>query len=364
MFLVLYICICCTRPKVNDSDITNLKAALDSLVDIYLTDSLIPSIAIGIVRDQEVIISKGYGWSNLEEQTPATDSTIYQLGSVTKMLTGHVLAHLVLNEEINLSQTIHQFYPSIDFPTGLLGQKVRVIDLATHSAQFPRYPTNLNRIDPYPINGYSVEELLKGIQMVQIDTSIGHTYRYSNFGYGVLGTAIEVSQQKDLDHLMAETIFLPYHMTLSSLSHPKSQQDLLATPYLEVVPVTATDPWEMGALSAAGNVFSTVKDLNRFMIQCMKDDSINIIQQTAYLDINDSWSYGLGCFIVDSEKWQTKAIYHGGDIDGYASSLTFYPEFKIGFVFLTNWGEGQVIGNCFSAISSLIMDYLMATDVK
>lgn len=337
-----------------------LEAALDSLVQTELEQKRIPSIAIGVVRDGTAYLAKAYGWQDVDSRTPASASTVYQLGSVTKMFTGHLLAHLIHQGKIQLDDPLATHLPaSVDVPETPTGEAVTLRHLATHSADFPRYPANLERVDPDPIRGYTLDQMLTGIGLVEIDTTPGVQYQYSNFGYGVLGTMMEYATQHDLNTLMQDHIFEPLGMTDSGLSPNSAMQQRLATPYLEVAPYLITEPWDMGTLSGAGNLFSTVNDLNKFMLALLTDDDVNAIQQQSYLRINDAWSYGLGCFIIESESKNTRIIYHGGDIDGYASSLTIYPEFGLGYVILTNWGEGQTIGETFTRIDRLITAKLL-----
>jgi len=348
----------CSAQVDKKSQAEELK--LDSLINTLITNKGIPSIAIGIVKDNKVILAKGFGYANVEDKIFADENTIYQLGSVTKMFTGHMLAGLINNQKISISDTLANFFPdSMSFPKSPTGQVVTIKEIATHSSEFPRYPANIQRTDPEPFKGYSVEEMLKGIEMVTIDTIIGVRYNYSNFGYGVLGTAMENRMGKSLNMLMDENIFDSYNMSNTSLVYKEDFNKTLAIPYLEVSPYKRTEPWDMGMLSGAGNVFSNIADLNKFMIELLQDTLINKIQQTKYFQINDSWNYGLGCFIVDSKKRNTKIIYHGGDIDGYASSLSLYPEYNLGFVILTNWGEGQVIGDAFTQITNEIENHFL-----
>ncbi|TXT58759.1 MAG: conserved exported protein of unknown function [Promethearchaeota archaeon] len=333
---------------------------LDSLINTLITKKGIPSIAIGIVKDDEVILAKGFGYANVEDKILANENTIYQLGSVTKMFTGHLLARLINNQKISISDTLANFFPdTMSFPKSPAGQVVTIKEIATHTSEFPRYPQNIQRIDPEPFKGYSVEEMLKGIEMVTIDTIISTRYNYSNFGYGVLGTAMENRMERSLNMLMNENIFDPYNMSNTSLLYKEDFNITLATPYLEVSPYKRTEPWDMGTLSGAGNIYSNITDLNKFMIELLQDTPINRIQQTKQFKINDTWNYGLGCFIVESKKRNTQIIYHGGDIDGYASSLSLYPEYNLGFVILTNWGEGQVIGDAFNQITNEIVKHYL-----
>jgi len=350
--------ISCQNLKSNQEK--DLITSLDSLVISEINEKKIPSIAIGIVKDGSPVVAKAFGLADVEANIKADANTVYQLGSVTKMFTGHVLASLIDEGKISISDTLATYFPdSLNFPVSPTGQIVTIKEIATHSSEFPRYPFNLEREDPHPIKGYTYEQMLEGISNVEIDTLIGTRYSYSNFGFGVLGAAMENHTGQSLPALMDSRIFSKYEMKNSSLVFKEEFAKKLATPYLETQPPLKTEPWEMGKLAAAGNVFSTVNDLNKLMIGMLNNSEINTIQQKQYFSINETWSYGLGCFIVYSEKQNTQLIYHGGDIDGYASSLTLYPEYGLGVVILTNWGEGQSIGDAFDGIYSIVNDHFL-----
>lgn len=333
---------------------------LDSLIQKQVMEKSMPSLAIGIVKDGKVVMAEGYGYANMEDRVPASAYTVYQIGSVTKMFTGHLLAQLIHAQKMSITDTLAGYFPAgVVFPESPAGEQVTIKEIATHSAEFPRYPENLHRTDPDPIRGYSKQQLMEGIESVVIDTAIGIRYNYSNFGYGVLGAAMENRMGKSLAVLMEDYIFVPYHLNSTSLVLKEELNENLAVPYLEVSPMKRTEPWNMEALSAAGNAFSSVSDLNTFMIKMLLDNQVNRIQQQRYFQINDTWHYGLGCFVIDSQKRNTRIIYHGGDIDGYASSLTLCPEYDLGFVMLTNWGEGQLVGEVFTKISDKILNHYL-----
>ncbi|MBX2827541.1 MAG: beta-lactamase family protein [Flavobacteriaceae bacterium] len=338
-----------------------LSSSLDSLVQAQLSKNKIPSLAVGIVKDGDVVFEKGYGYANVEDKVPANEHTVYQVGSVTKMFTGHLLATLITEGNIQLTDTLsHYFESSLAFPKTRRGQVVTIMDMATHSSGFPRYPRNLKRKDPHPIKGYTLEEMHQGIERVRLKKEIGVTYSYSNFGYGILGVAMENRMETPFSQLLTERVLKKYNMHSSSLMYEDRFKDRLAIPYLETEPLVRTEPWDMGTLSGAGNLFSTVSDLNQFMIGFMENTEVNRIQQTPYFKINEEWSYGLGCFVIDSKKRNTLVIYHGGDIDGYAAFLMVYTEPKLGIVILTNWGEGSAIGAAFDVISKAIVDFYLS----
>lgn len=320
----------------------------------------IPSLAIGVVKGGEVVYSKTFGLADVEKGVPVTGETVYQLGSVTKTFTGYVLASLVSEGKIRLSDPLALHLPdTVRVPPGPNGEIITVEHLATHTAGFPRYPDNLERIDPEPILGYTKTQLYKGIEGVEPASVPGTEYLYSNFGYGVLGTVMENAAGESLDEMMERYIFGPAGMRFSSLRLNNRNRGHLATPYLEVYPNVATQPWQMGALSGAGNSFSTLEDMSAFIRFALEKNEVNRIQQQGYYPINESWSYGLGCFVIASEKWETTVIFHGGDVDGYASSLTIYPDYELGLVMLTNYGEGSVVGEIFTEVGEVVADLML-----
>lgn len=101
---------------------------LDSLVNKELQKKNIPSLAIGIVFDGKVVFSKAYGLANVEDGIPATEFTVYQIGSVTKVFTGHLLAQLIIEKRLSLSDPLADFFPSnLGFPKSSTGQLVHGI---------------------------------------------------------------------------------------------------------------------------------------------------------------------------------------------------------------------------------------------
>jgi len=323
-----------------------------------VTETGFPGIAIGIVAGGETVYAEGFGFADLEKKIPADAETVYQLGSVTKTVTGHLLARLVVEGQLSLDDPVDKYLPERVSLKDAADRPVTVLQVATHSAELPRYPANLQRVDPDPIRGFSKEELYAGLGMVEIDTLAGHRYAYSNFGYGFLGTLMENTSGKSLNRLMHRYLFDSLEMDHSSLILTEKAAERLAVPYLEVDPLTSTEPWDMGALSGAGNLFSSVADLTKLMRHLLRSSPANRLQQQPYLKINDHWSYGLGCFLIDSESKNTEIVYHGGDIDGYASYLALYPEFDFGIVILTNYGEGRMFGPVAEEIASAAFEVL------
>ena len=349
----------CRGQTPNVSANAETFAKIEKIATEGIKNHNFPSISIGIVLDGKIIYAKGFGYADRENKKLADADTVYQLGSVTKTLTGNLLAQLIAEKKLSLDDSIAKYFPdSVKFPTDKNGKTITVKDIATHSAEFPRYPENLQRTDGEPIHGFSKQQLYQGIELVKINHSAGIRYSYSNFGYGVLGTALENLTEKTLGELFTQRIFQPLKMQSSSLELTDRLNTNFAVPYRDDNPNQRTEPWEMGALSGAGNIFSSVNDLSLFMNEMLKDSEVNRIQQTEYLKINETWNYGLGCFVINSKTRKTKIIHHGGDIDGYASYLILYPEFKGGLIILTNSGMGRQFGEIAEGINEVVFNEL------
>lgn len=358
-YVLLSVTFACYGQNPNVSSNTETFTKIEKIATEGIKQNNFPSISIGIVLNGKIIYAKGFGYADRENKKLADADTIYQLGSVTKTFTGNLLARLIAEKQLSLDDPISKYFPdSIKFPTDKNGKAITVKDIATHSAEFPRYPENLDRIDGEPIRGFSKEQLYQGIELVRINDPAGIRYSYSNFGYGVLGTALENLTDKTLSELFTQRIFQSLKMNNSSLALNEKNKANFAVPYRDDNPKQRTEPWEMGSLSGAGNIFSSVNDLSLFMNEVLKDSEVNRIQQTEYLKINETWNYGLGCFVINSKTRKTKIIHHGGDIDGYASYLILYPEFKGGLIILTNSGMGQQFGEVAEGINEIVFTEL------
>jgi CubicO group peptidase (beta-lactamase class C family) len=332
---------------------------IETLTTSAIRKDNFPSIVIGIVRNDSVRYIRGFGYADRDRKSAADGNTIYQIGSLTKTFTGNILAQLVMEGKLSLNDPVAKFFSKdLKFPAGPNGVAVTLKDLATHTAGFPRYPANLEREDGEPILGFSKQQLHRGIELIKMDVSPGGRYDYSNFGYGVLGTALENAAQKSLSELFSQRIFEPLKMRNSSLQLNEQIKRNLATPYRDDDPNVQTKPWDMGAMSGAGNIFSSVQDLSLFMMELLKDTEINRIQQKEYFKINETSSYGLGCFIIHSKEKNTRLIHHGGDIDGYASYLILYPEYKAGMVVLTNSGMGRRFAEVAEGLNKILFEEL------
>lgn len=328
---------------------------LKKMMQDSITKYNFPSFAIGVVYDGKIIYTDAVGWADRAKKIPATAESVYQIGSLTKTFTGNVLAHLILNRTINLDADISTYFPAtVHFPADSNGKKLTVKDIATHSSGLPRYPGNLDRVDGEPMMGYTKEQMYEALSTMRLERNVGVAYSYSNFGYGVLGTAMENVTKQPYAQLLEKYIFKPLSMNSSSGELDSKVKNKLTTAYYDDRPNEESKPWQMGALVAHGGIFSNVKDISRFMIHFMDTAQADIkLQQTPFFRISRITTYGLGIFMTNYGAPQnTMVMYHGGDLDSYASNMICYPQKKLGMVMMSNGAAGRGLGNLFTAIEN------------
>ena len=342
----------------------NLNSIAQSMYDFNDLDKIIidsmqvhqfSSMSIGIIKGNKVIYTKGYGYADLKSKIPTTDETVYQIGSLTKTFTGNLLSHFILDGKMKLDDSLSLYFPkTVRFPKDSTGRILTIKDLATHSSGIPRYPVNLDRIDGEPILSYPKAKMHEAITTTQLEFNIGRRYNYSNFAYGILGTAMENTTGKTYNQLLEQYIFSPLKMLHTSAELDQKVKSKLATAYYDDNPSVETKPWKMESLTAHGGIFSNVKDLCKFILYFRDTTQASVkLQRTAHFKISKRTDYGLGCFMTTyTEPNFDRVVYHGGDLDSYSSNFIFYPDKDFAYIILSSGAGGQALGRLFNVIET------------
>jgi len=310
-----------------------------------------PSIAAGVVVGGALVVEVIDGVADRGSERLADRDTVYQIGSVTKMLVGLLAADLHVRGELDLDAPLSAHFSGDELPEPLAAVTVR--QLATHTAGVPRYPANLVREDGDPILGYSRAQLLAAMRVTALQFPPGSAWEYSNFGYGILAEVIERRTGEPLDRVLHERVLAPLGMTRSSLALSDALAPRLARPYRDDDPTVATEPWRMEALAASGNLFSTLGDLARLAAAEMEPERGPASLRRAFraaqrvywtFEREGAGGYGIGRFVVTAPAMGARLIWHGGDIDGYAATLMVAPDQDVAIIVLTNAGIGHPIG--------------------
>ncbi|MDN4164487.1 beta-lactamase family protein [Cytophagales bacterium LB-30] len=278
----------------------------------------------GIVRDNETI-------RPIENQ-----NQVFEIGSVTKVFTSTVLAALVKNGEIKLTDTINAFYP-FDFKDNI---KITFESLANHTSGVARLPENLdlsNTDNPYEKYGAKeIEEYLKNSLSINSDPS--KSYTYSNLGTGLLGYTLGISQKTTFQDLVQKHVFEKYDMN-SSFTSSKNLGNLLVKGMDNQG--KAVSNWEFDVLFGCGGILSTTEDLAKFVLAHFDSSNKDLeLTRKPTFEIGKDFKIGLGWHILKSKNGNN-LYWHNGGTGGYSSSLTMDVENKRAVIILSNVAQAN-----------------------
>jgi CubicO group peptidase (beta-lactamase class C family) len=312
------------------------QTALDS-VDRYVRSELarqrIPGMSIAVLRGDSVLLARGYGLANLELRVPASDSTIYQSGSVGKQFTAAGVVTLVRDGRIGLDDPIRKYLR--EAPSSW--RKVTIRHLLTHTSGIPDYTAD--QVDFR--RDYSEEQLARLYAKLPLEFQPGATWSYSNTGYALLGFIIRRVTGKFYGDYLRERVFEPLGMRTARII---SERDLVAnraSGYQLVEGEIKNQDWVSPSLNttADGALYLTVHDLARWAIglnHARVPDSAGLALSWTPVRLNDggSFTYGFG-WGVDDQRGHLR-IGHGGSWQGFRAAIHRYPEFDLTVIALAN----------------------------
>lgn len=256
---------------------------------------------------------------------------VFEIGSVTKVFTSTVLASLVEDGAIDLTDDINSYYPFSFKDHTRLNFK----NLANHTSGLPRLPENIDLSDETnPYKNYGKSELDQYLQdILELENEPSKTYVYSNLGAGLLGYTLGLSQKTNFQQLLQEKVFNKYKMknTYTSSQNLKAQLVKGQNPEGET-----TANWDFEALFGAGGILSTAEDLAQFAVAQFNPANTELsLTREATFTINENMKIGLGWHILKSESGED-LVWHNGGTGGYSSSVAVNVNNRTAVVILSN----------------------------
>lgn len=259
-------------------------------------------------------------------------TSVFQIGSVTKVFTSTLLAKLVLDQQVKLTDSIQKFFP---FPLKEPG--ITLEQLANHTSGLPRLPSNLNlatvnRKNPYQFYSEADLEYYLTTEMSVSSTEGKPTYQYSNLGAGMLAKALENATNYSFSELLSEKIFQPLEMKQSTLD-----KDAVGTAMVQGLdPAGSPTPiWDMEQFEGAGAILSTTQDLSKFARAHFNNNNLFLLTTLPTFMVNENLRIGLGWHILQDEQGHN-LYWHNGGTGGYSASFFMIPETQKAVIILTN----------------------------
>jgi serine-type D-Ala-D-Ala carboxypeptidase/endopeptidase len=188
---------------------------------------------------------------------PPDGDTVYEIGSVTKVFTGMLLADRVLSGKMKLTDAASTHLSGLSIPT-FEGVPITVAHLASHGAGLPSMPDNLTGDRFSPAAGYTRAGLQDFLARTTLPGRPGTIYRYSNVGVGLLGLALADASGKTFEAMVAETITRPLGMGDTRVDRGSYPEPRLAQGHQGTTPIP---PNRIDVLDASGALRSTGRDM-------------------------------------------------------------------------------------------------------
>jgi CubicO group peptidase (beta-lactamase class C family) len=306
-------------------------------IDRYVRDEIrrerVPGVSVAIVRGGRIILARGYGEANVELHAPATDSTVYQSGSVGKQFTAALILRLAAAGRLRLDDPIRRHLP--EGPPAW--DSITVRHLLSHTSGIPDYTDRaVNYQRPY-----TEDELVRIAAGLPLQFRAGEHWRYSNTGYLLLGAIVRRVTGRFYGDLLREEIFTPLGMPTARII---SEADIIpnrAAGYELVHDSLRNQAWVNPSLNttADGSLYLTVHDLARWVIGW---DAGRVLsagdRQQAWTPVRltegYTYPYGLGWEI--SELRRLPLIGHTGAWQGFKTSIQRFPSQDLTVIVLAN----------------------------
>ena len=353
--------------SLNQSEINDLsKAILDkykprvlehlfgnkTIASNISSNSSIPAaIVVGVITPNGTQVS-AYGNISKANPTPVDGNTIFDIGSVTKTFVATVLADLVNQGVVKLSDPLEMYLPSNVTVPSYNGYKITLEDLTTHTSGLPYWPAGWiwNKY-------YTTQQVYEFLSNSTFEDEPGTVAKYSNIGMGMVGQAISLKMGVPLIQLLEDRILnvlgmnsTGFAMNKTGILIPQDIKSRFAAGHM--VGNESKLVFLPQEVQAAGAMYSTANDLLKYVSANLGliDTKINSAMEETHsirypfyeLQVpfpdpsgNESTPYayeGLSWF--STTNLGTQVVWHNGGIDGYSSFVGFNPSKQIGLVIL------------------------------
>ena len=340
-----------------------LPENFDTWVELARQDWKIPGLAVGIVKDGEVIFAKGFGEKRLGSGEEVDANTIFSIASVSKNMTAAALGILVDEGKISWDDKIIQHIPWFQFKDPWVTREVTIRDVLIHQVGLGRILGNRLQF----MTASSRDEVLRQMRYMDFEKPFRSDFVYNNVMYSLAGQIIEYVDGRTWDQFLKDRLFTPLTMNSSSTSITQlKSNDNLAYPHQEIegeVVQIARRNWDNAG--PAGGINASINDLNKWMLMqlgvsgsykgktIVSEKQMNEIHKPQMVSANDDAmapqeSYGLGWRITDYKG--KRVLTHGGATDGFNTAMYLMPELELGIV---------VVGNTFNSLGNALAYQVM-----
>jgi CubicO group peptidase (beta-lactamase class C family) len=332
-------------------DISKRLEGFDAYMEQTLKDWNTPGVGVGIVVNDKLVFAKGYGYRDYEKKLPFTSKTLQPIASNSKLFTAVAAGMLVEEGKLTWDKPVRESVPTIQFYNDQLNNNVTLRDMLSHRTGVTRHDLIWFK------STFLRKELFEKLKYLEPQEPMRETFLYNNLMFSAVGQIIELKSGKTWEQFVRERIFAPLEMNTTTYTIA----DMVKQPDYGVPFREKRDSFELykipyyedtEGVAPAGAIISNIDELSQWLIALMNDGKYNgkqvlpasVLKATIQPAIGlpntlgealGYWellnpAYGMG---RETASYRGKLLtFHGGDLPGFHSQVSFLPNDKIGVI--------------------------------
>jgi CubicO group peptidase (beta-lactamase class C family) len=339
--------------RAQELDVSKKLEGFDAYMEQLLKDWNTPGIGVGIVVNDKLVFAKGYGYRDYGRKVPFTPTTLCPIASNSKLFTAIAAGMLVEQGKLTWDKPVREAVPTIQFYNDQLNNNVTLRDMLSHRTGVTRHDLIWFK------SPFTRKELFEKLKYLEPQQPMRETFLYNNLMFSAVGYIIELQSGKTWEQYVRQNIFEPLDMTTTTytISDMLKQPDH-GVPYrekrdsFELYPIPYYEDTE--GVAPAGAIISNVSELSHWLVALMNDGKYNgkqvlppeVLKATMQpaIGLPNALGEALGYWEVLNPDYgmgrQTASYrgrlmtFHGGDLPGFHSQVSFLPNDKIGAIVL------------------------------
>ncbi|HEV3196480.1 MAG TPA: serine hydrolase [Bryobacteraceae bacterium] len=348
-------------------NVTQRLEGFDAYMAKTLKDWNAPGVGVGIVVNDKLVFTKGYGFRDYEKKLPFTAATLSPIASNTKLFTAVAAGMLVEEGKLSWDKPVRESVPAIRFYNDQLNNNVTLRDMLSHRTGITRHDTIWFKSD------FTRKELFEKVVYLEPQEPMRQTFLYNNLMFAAVGYLIELQSGKTWEQFVKERIFDPLQMNATGYSIA----EMVKRPEFGVGFTERRDSFDLYKISyyedisgvaPCGAIVSNIEEISHWLIALMNQGKYEgkqvlpaevlkaTLQPAIALPNADlearGWpeilneAYGMG-------RWTASyrghlIAFHGGDLPGFHTQISMMPQDHLGVIVFEIGNHSQPLYNIVS----------------
>lgn len=356
---------------------------IDLLVTGVMEEFQVPGMAVGIIKDGEIVHAKGYGVRQLGNNTPIDTNTLFSIASNSKAFTTAAISILVDDGVLGWDDKVYQYLPDFRMYDPWVSQEFTIRDLVIHNSGLGLGAGDLMF---WPSPGFTREEITHKLRYLKPVSSFRSEFAYDNLLYIVAGEVIPAATGMSFEDFVDLRILKPLEMDSCAANRTKLKGEKNFADHHAVIEgklqqvERLTPSTEETVIAAAGGLQCSVSSMLKWLRMHLNGGKLpngeSLISEKMHRELwtpqtigtlsetardwygSNFLAYGLGWSI--SDMFGHKHVSHGGGLLGMITHVDMIPDINLGVITFTNQQSGPALRAVYTSILS---SYLGVDDV-